>query len=338
MNLETTYMGLRLKNPLVPSASPLSKNLEIMRRLEDAGAAAIVMYSLFEEQITKEQKAMSHYMDFGAESHAEATNYFPEPQEFKTGPEEYLEEIRKAKEALSIPIIPSLNGISPGGWTDYAKMMEQAGADAIELNIYYIATDPNLPGNVVEERYLEVVRGVTNSVNLPVAVKVGPYFSSMAHMSRLFVDAGAKSLVLFNRFYEPDFDLQELEVVPSLHFSESHEMRLPLHWVAILYGRVVADFAITSGVHSYTDVLKAMMAGANVAQLASVLLRHGHVALTEILRGIENWMEENEYESIMQMRGSMSQLKAADPGAFERANYMRELQSYSPDPVLYGMK
>jgi dihydroorotate dehydrogenase (fumarate) len=332
-DLTTSYLGLPLKNPIVASASPLSRDREGIRRLEDAGAAAVVLPSLFEEQITQESRELDHFLSYGADSFAEALSYFPEMESYNTGPEGYLDLIRQAKEAVEIPVIASLNGVSRGGWTHYARLMEQAGADALELNIYYIATDPTLSSAIVERMYVDVVREVRASLQIQLAVKVGPYFSSMAHMAGSLAAAGADALVLFNRFYQPDFDLQSLEVVPHLVLSTSNELRLPLRWVAILYGRIPVDFAITSGVHTHEDLLKAMMAGANVAMLASELLEHGVGRIGEILQEMAGWMETNEYESVAQMRGSMSQRHVAEPAAFERANYMKVLNSFRPDPT-----
>lgn len=333
LDLSTRYLGLELKHPLVASASPLSYNLDRIQQLEDAGAAAVVMYSLFEEQIEQESKALHHYLDYGTHSFAEALDYFPQPEAFNVGPNEYLELIRKAKESVGIPIIGSLNGISSGGWTQYAKLIEQAGADALELNLYYLPTDPTLTGLEVEEMYLDVVREVKENASIPLAVKVGPYFSNFSNMAVRFVQAGASGLVLFNRFYQPDFDLEALEVTPHLVLSRADELRLPLNWVAILYGRVDADFAITSGVHSHVEVLKCMMAGANVAMMASELLKNGVHRIGAILGDLQNWMEEHQYHSIRQMQGSMSQIHVANPDAFERANYMKVLQSWQPDPT-----
>lgn len=333
MDLSTQYLGMQLKHPIVPSASPLSEDLESIKRLEEAGAAAVVMYSLFEEQINYESSQLDHYLAYGAESFAEALSYFPEMESYNVGPDEYLELIRRAKETVGIPIIGSLNGVSSGGWVRYARLIQQAGADALELNIYYIPADPAISGAEIEAMYLDVVHQVTHSVDIPVAVKIGPFFSSMAHMARRLSEAGAKGLVLFNRFYQPDFDLENLEVVPNLKLSDSDELRLPLRWVAILYGRVPVDFAITGGVHTYRDVLKAMMAGANVAMMASALLRNGPGRIQQILEEMTRWMSEYEYESIRQMQGSMSQRNVAEPAAFERANYMKVLDSYRPDPT-----
>jgi dihydroorotate dehydrogenase (fumarate) len=328
MDLTTTYMGLTLTSPLVASASPLSHTLDGMKRLEDNGAAAIVMFSLFEEQITHETAELNHYLQYGTESFAEALSYFPEAGEYHLGPDEYLGLIRKAKSTLGIPVIGSLNGITPGGWTAYARKMEEAGADALELNVYYIPTDPKLTSLDVEERYLEVLKTVRSSVKVPVAMKLSPFFSSMASMAHRLDVAGANGLVLFNRFYQPDIDLESLEVKPGVTLSSSPAMRLPLRWIAILHGRVKASLAATNGIHTAQDVLKMLMAGADVTMLCSELLKNGPQRLKEILADIDRWMLEHEYVSVGQMKGSMSQKSVADPAAFERANYMKALQSY----------
>jgi dihydroorotate dehydrogenase (fumarate) len=329
MDLSTTYMGLKLKNPVVPSASPLSQTLDGVRRLEDAGAAAVVMYSLFEEQIILESFSLSDALDRGTYSTAEALSYFPEMRTYNgVGPEGYLELVHAAKTSTEIPIIGSLNGISPGGWIEYARLIEEAGADALELNVYFIPASPFISGKSVEERYVEILRDVKRSVSIPVAVKLSPYFSSLGNMARRLTDEGADALVLFNRFYQPDIDLENLEVTPRLVLSRSHELRLPLCWVAILYGELLTDFAVTSGVHNHQDVLKSLMAGAKVAMMASELLQNGLGRVAEILRAVEDWMSDNEYASVNQMIGSMSRTNVADPAAFERANYMKVLASY----------
>jgi dihydroorotate dehydrogenase (fumarate) len=333
MDLSTTYLGLKLKHPVVPSASPLSQSLDGIRRLADAGASAIVMASLFEEQIEGESHLLDHYLTYGTESFAEALSYFPEMESYNVGPNAYLELIRNAKAAVDIPIIGSLNGVSIGGWTEYARYIQEAGADALELNIYNIATDPTLTGTAVEQMYLDVVRAVCAEVSIPVAVKVGPYFSSFANMAYRLSAAGATGLVIFNRFYQPDFDLEHLTVTPNLVLSSQYELRLPLRWTAILYGRVPVDLAITSGVHTHEAVLKGMMAGARVTMMASELLRNGVQRIGEIVEAMKAWMEEHEYESVVQMQGSMSQQNVAEPSAFERANYMRVLQSWQLDPT-----
>lgn len=328
MDLTTRYLGMSLKHPIVPSASPFSHTLEGIKQLEESGAAAVVMHSLFEEQINQEALILDHYLSYGSDSFAEALSYFPEASAFQVGPEEYLELIRKAKEQTSIPIIGSLNGVSSGGWIKHARLIEEAGADALELNIYYLPTNPSLAGAAVEELYLEALRSVKQEVSIPVAVKLNPYFSSIPHMAGRLAEARADGLVLFNRFYQPDFDLEQLEVTPRLSFSTSEDLRLPLTWVAILYGRVNTDLAITTGVHSYQDVLKGLMAGAKVTMMAAHLLQHGPGRIQEILNQVTEWMEAHEYESVRQMQGSMSQVHVAEPAAFERANYMKVLQSY----------
>ena len=331
MDLSTTYLGLRLKNPVVASASPLSQTLDGIRRLEDAGAGAVVMYSLFEEQIYLESMALSDHLDRGSYSTAEALGYFPEMRCYNgVGPEGYLRLIHDAKCAVQVPVIGSLNGTTPGGWVEYARLIEEAGADALELNVYFIPACPFVTGEAVERRYLEILREVKGSVSIPVAVKLSPYFSSIGDVSRRLVDEGADALVFFNRFYQPDFDLERMEVEPRLVLSQPHELRLPLCWVAILYGELLTDFAVTSGVHNHQDVLKSLMAGAKVAMMASELLQHGVGRITEVLRAVEGWMEEHEYDSVNQMIGSMSRSNVADPAAFERANYMKMLASYRP--------
>jgi len=328
LDLTTTYLGLSLKNPLVASASPLSKKVETARRLEDAGAAAIVMYSLFEEQITHESHELHHFLERGSHSFAESLSYFPELEDYRLEPERYLEHLRRVKQAVDIPVIGSLNGVSPGGWVEYARAIEQVGADALELNIYAVPTDINVSAAELESVYVELVREVRARVKLPIALKLSPFFTSLPNIARRFVEAGANGLVLFNRFYQPDFDLEELEVVPNLELSTSHELRLPLRWIAILYGRINADFALTSGVHTAQDVLKAIMAGANVSMMASTLLHNGTGRIMHLLNDLQEWMEVHEYGSITQMRGSMSQGAISDPAAFERANYMKALNSF----------
>jgi len=327
-DLTTTYLGLQLKNPLVASASPLSKKMDSVRRIEDAGAAALVMYSLFEEQITHDSQELDHYLERGTHSFAESLSYFPDLNYLNLGTEPYLEHLHKIKQAVNIPVIGSLNGISSGGWIEYAHRIEQAGADALELNIYYLPTDPDITGAKLEEDYVQLVRDVRAKVKLPIAVKLSPYFTALPNLAKRIVAAGADALVLFNRFYQPDFDLEELEVVPNLVLSTSNELRLPLRWIAILYGRIQADFALTSGVHNAQDVLKAMMAGANVAMMTSTLLENGVGRIMHILTDLQEWMEEHEYESIEQMRGSMSQRAVAEPAAFERANYIKALSTF----------
>jgi len=328
MDLSTTYLGLKLKNPIVPSASPLSYTLDGMKCLEDAGAAAIVMYSLFEEQIAHEAAELEHYLAYGTESFAESMTYIPESQEYNLGPEDYVEHVRKAKESLGIPVIGSLNGISPGGWIEYAKKIEEAGADALELNVYYIPTDPKLTSQDVENRYIEVLETVKRTAHIPVAMKLSPYFSSFSNVAQRLDAAGVNGLVLFNRFYQPDIDLEALEVRPNVILSTPQALRLPLRWIAILYGKVKASLAGTSGVHTAEDVLKMLMAGADVAMMCSALLKNGPGHIGLVLRDLQTWMLEHEYLSIRQMKGSMSQKSVADPAAFERANYTKALQSF----------
>lgn len=338
IDLTTTYMGLKLAHPVVPSASPLSRKLDSIRRLEDAGAPAIVMYSLFEEQIEEENHILDHYLNYGADTFAEAISYFPNMGRYNVGPEEYLELIRQVKQAVDIPIISSLNGVSPGGWMQYAALMEDAGADAIELNVYHIATDLRVTSAQVEQIYLDALRDVKRRVTIPVAMKLSPFFSAVGDMSRRLSESGANALVLFNRFYQPDFDLDNLEVTPHLVLSDSDELRLPLRWVAILYGRIKCDLAITTGVHTHLDALKGIMAGAQVTFMASELLHNGLGRIHEVVQDMRDWMEEREYTSIAQMRGSMSQQSVANPAAFERANYMKVLQSWRPEPSALARK
>lgn len=328
MDLSTTYLGLKLKNPLVPSSGPLSKSIDSIKSMEDAGAAAVVLYSLFEEQITHEALELHYHTSVHAESYAEATSYFPEPDEYHLGPEEYLEHIHKAKEAVSIPIIGSLNGITTGGWIDYAKKIEEAGADALELNIYLIPTDPSKKGDEIEDIYVDIVKTVKKSVNIPLAVKLNPFFSSLANFAAKLDNAGTNGIVLFNRFYQPDIDLENLEVTPNVILSTPQAMRLPLRWVAILYGKIKADIAASSGIASHEDVLKMLMAGANVTHMLSSLLKYGTNHISTVLTNMKQWMEEHEYESVKQMRGSMSHKSVANPTAFERANYMKALNTY----------
>lgn len=333
LDLSTRYLGLELPHPLVASASPLSYTLAGIRQLEDAGIAAIVMHSLFEEQIEHESRTLDHFLDYGTYSFAEALDYFPEPQQFNVGPEEYLNLVSNAKKATNLPIIGSLNGVSPGGWTRYARYIEEAGADALELNLYYLPTDLTMTGSDIEQMYLGVIRDVKEVISIPLAVKIGPYFTALPHTATRFVHAGADALVLFNRFNQPDFDLETLEVTPRLVLSRSDELRLPLTWTAILYGRTRADLAITSGIHTHLDVLKATMAGANITMMASELLQHGLGRIHTMLNDLTAWMEGYGYDSIKTMRGSMSQQNISNPDAFERANYMKMLQSWRTDPT-----
>jgi dihydroorotate dehydrogenase (fumarate) len=328
IDVSTTYLGLHLKNPLVVSASPLSKSIALVRTLEDAGASAIVMYSLFEEQINHDSLELDHFLTRGTNVFSEALSYFPDLRHYNMGPEPYLDHLSAVKQAVSIPVIGSLNGISTGGWVEYAKKIEQAGAHALELNIYYLPTDPNLTGAELEEEYVRLVRDVRAKVQIPIALKLSPFFTSIPNVAKRFVEAGANGLVLFNRFYQPDLDLETLEVVPNLELSTSSELRLPLRWIALLYGHIEADFALTSGVHTALDVLKAIMAGASVAMVTSEILAHGIGRLKEILTDLQEWMVEHEHESISIMKGSMSQRAVAEPAAFERANYMKVLSSF----------
>lgn len=328
IDLSTQYLGLKLKNPLVASASPLSKKVDTVKKLEDAGIGAVVMYSLFEEQIIHESHALDYFLSHGTESFSEALTYFPDMEHYNVGPDGYLDMIRKLKESVQVPVIASLNGISTGGWVDYARKMEQAGADALELNIYFLPTDLELEGIALEDAYVELVRSVRAQVKIPLAVKLSPYFTALPNFARKLVGAGANGLVLFNRFYQPDLDIETLEVVPDLVLSTSDELRLPLRWTAILYGRLQADLALTTGVHSVEDVVKATMAGARVSMMASELLSRGIGRVSEILADLEKWLETYECHSIQQMLGSMSQQAVADPAAFERANYMKVLQSF----------
>ena len=329
MNLTTNYLGLKLRTPLVVSASPLSEDIENIKRMEDAGAAAVVLYSLFEEQLRQDRAELVGNLHRGTESFAEALSYFPEPEDFRLGPEEYLKHVAAAKKATRIPIIASLNGSSEGGWTDYARKIEHAGADAIELNIYYIPTDLNLTGTEVEMTYLDILKSVKSSVKIPVAVKLSPFFSNFANMAKRLDQAGADGLVLFNRFYQPDIELDSLEVKPNILLSTPMAMRLPLRWIALLYNRVKASLAATSGIHRASDVLKMLMAGADVTMLCSTIIRHGIPQIAIIERDLVQWMEEHDYESVAQLKGSLSQEKCAEPAAFERAQYMKALTSYA---------
>jgi len=329
IDISTTYLGLPLKSPIVASASPLGESAASIRQLEDCGVAAVVLPSLFEEQLDLESQAIDSDLSRGADSFAESLDYFPDLNSYNLGPDGYLELIRKAKKTVSIPVIASLNGVSLGGWSHYARLMEEAGADAIELNLYAIATDPTVSSAELEQGYCELVSGVKGCVGIPVAVKLSHFFTAMACMGRRLEEAGADGLVLFNRFYQPDFDIEALDVVPTLTLSSSRELLLRLHWIAILYGRVRPDLAVTGGVHTAEDVLKSMMAGAHVAMMTSALLQNGIGHAAVVLKDLRRWMEEHEYASIRQMRGSMSQRSVSNPAAFERGNYMRVLSSYT---------
>lgn len=329
IDLSTKYLGLQLKNPLVIAACPLTGVVDNLKKLEEAGAAAAVLPSLFEEQIEFEEAETQRVYDRGAESFAEALQYFPEMDDYRVGPEAYLELIQKAKRTVSMPIIASLNGISEGGWVRYAKLMQDAGADALELNIYFIAADVNESSQDVEKRYLDLVTSVKKSISIPLAVKLGPYFSSPGNMALRVAQAGADGLVIFNRFLQPDIDLEELEVTPRLVLSNAVEELLPMRWVAILYKRVKASLALTSGIHDANGMLKALAAGADVGMIASVLYTQGFDQVSSILEGMKFWMEEKEYESVSQLRGAMSQQNCPDPAAFERGNYMKALTSFT---------
>jgi len=329
IDLSTTYLGLQLKNPIVVSAGPLQREVEAVREMERAGAAAVVMHSLFEEQIDIESEELNRWLEYGSESFAESLHYLPDLEKYNHGPEAYLEHLAKVKKAVEIPVIASLNGSSIGGWTRYARMMQEAGADALELNTYHVAANAELPGPEVEQMYYEVVRQVKAAVRIPLAVKVSYFFSSIPHMMRRLDLAGANGLVMFNRFYQPDINLEELEVVPHLELSRSYDLLLRLNWIAVVYGHVKADLAITGGVHTAEDVLKSMMVGARVAMMTSALLEKGVGHIRHVLLELRRWMEEHEYESIRQMQGSMARKNVADPAAFERANYMKVLSSYA---------
>jgi dihydroorotate dehydrogenase (fumarate) len=328
MDLTTTYMGLKLKNPLVPSACTLSEKIDNLRKMEDAGAAAVVCFSLFEEEIVQESRELNERLNQGTESFFEATSYFPEPEKFLIGTDQYLEHIRKAKQALSIPVIGSLNGCSEGGWVRYARQIQDAGADALELNIYFLSADAGRQSDQVERTYLEILKAVKQQVTIPVAVKLSPFFSAMAGMAKRLEAAGANGLVLFNRFYQPDIDLDSLEVVPNVLLSTSSDLRLPLRWIGILSGRLNVSLAATSGIHGAEDVLKLVMAGADVTMMCSALYEKGIGHIGQVLADVKSWMQEREYESIEQMKGSMSQRSSASPAAFERANYLKALRTY----------
>ena len=328
MNLTTTYLGLKLRTPLVPSASPLSEKIDNIKRMEDAGAAALVFHSLFEEQVRQDRHQLQYYLDQGTESYAEALTFFPEQAEFKVGPESYLEHIAQAKAAVAIPIIGSLNGSTFGGWMKYARQIEQAGADALELNIYSIPSDPEQSAEDIEASYLSILASVKAQLKIPVAMKLSPYFTNFAQFARRADRIGANALVLFNRFYQPDIELETLEISPNVLLSTPMAMRLPMRWIAMLYGRIGANLAATSGIHRATDALKMLMAGADVTMLCSVLLRRGIGHIQVLEREMREWMEEREYDSVEQLKGSMSQKNCPDPSAFERAQYMRALSTY----------
>ncbi|GAP22287.1 dihydroorotate dehydrogenase-like protein [Leptolinea tardivitalis] len=328
IDLTTQYLGLELNNPLIASSSPLSKKADTVKKMEDAGISAVVMYSLFEEQITHESLALNYFLERGTHSFAEAATFFPDLDHYNVGPEEYLSLIQKIKSSVSIPVIGSLNGISNAGWVRYARNIEQAGADALELNMYHIPTDVDLAGRDLEKDYIDLVKEIRKQVRIPLAVKISPFFTSIPYMAGKFVQSGANGLVMFNRFFQPDFDIDTLDVVPTLQLSTSNDLRLPLRWTAILYGRIKADLAITGGVHTVEDVIKSIMAGASSVMLASEILEKGTRRITELNSQLLDWFEKNEYQSVRQMRGSMSQQNVSDPAAFERGNYMKALTSF----------
>jgi len=330
MDLTTRYLGLNLRTPLVPSASPLSDDLDNVKRMEDCGASAVVLHSLFEEQVRSEQDTIQYHLAYGTDSFPESLTFFPEPADFISGPEEYLSKIKKAKDTVRIPIIASLNGTAIGAWVDYAKKIEQAGADALELNLYSIPTDMDKTAAEVEQTYIDIAKAVKEVVQIPVAIKLSPFFSNVANMAKRLDQTGVNGLVLFNRFYQPDINLEELEIETNIHLSTPQDMRLPLRWVAILYGRIKADLAATSGIHSAADVLKMLMVGADVTMLCSVLFSRGVGIIREIEMDLANWLSEHDYQSVRQLQGSMSQKYCADPGAFERAHYMKAITSYKP--------
>lgn len=331
MDLHTTYLGIPLKNPLVASASVISKKISNIKKLEDSGVGAVVLYSLFEEQITQESLALNYFLERGTESYAEAITYFPELPSYNLEPEKYLEHIQKAKQAVDIPIIASLNGVSQSGWIKYAKLIEEAGADALELNIYYLSTSPYIDGALLEEMYSGLVKKVADSIDIPLAVKLNPFITSLPSFGKELVDCGAKGLVLFNRFYQPDLDIETREVVPTLDLSTSKDLRLPLRWTAILYKRIQADLALSGGVHNGVDIVKALMAGASIAMSASELVGNGIQRARSMLDELITWMQIHEYEKVDEMRGSMSQKNVAEPAAFERANYMKALTLFDND-------
>ena len=324
-NLKTKYLGLDLKNPFIASASSLSKKLTNIKRMEDAGIASIVLYSLFEEEITHESQTLDYFLSRGTESFAEALTYFPDLDNYNLGPEKYLGLISKAKESVQIPVIASLNGISSGGWIEYAKLIEQAGADALELNLYYVSTDLDVAGVELEKAYVELVRNIRKEIKIPIAVKLSPFFTSFSSVAAELVGAGANGLVLFNRFYQPDINIEDMRVEPTLELSASSDLLLPLRWTAILYKKVNIDLALTSGVHSGEDIVKALMAGASVVMSASELVKHGIDRAKSLLQEFSNWMDVHEYESVDSLRGVLSQRSVAQPAAFERANYMKAL-------------
>lgn len=328
IDLSTVYLGWKLRTPLVASASPLCQNVDNIRRLADAGVGAVVLQSLFEEQIDAESIELDRALSSGVETY-EAQSYFPDMTSYNIGPDGYLEQIVALKRSVHVPVIASLNGVSLGGWVRYAKLMQQAGADAIELNLYDIPTDTELPGSVIEQRYCAIVAEIRTQLHIPLAVKIGPYFSSIPNIARRLAEAGASAVVIFNRFYQPDFDLESLDLVPTLQLSTQQELLLRLHWAAILCGHIPADIAITGGVHSAQDIVKCMLAGARVAMTTSALLHHGISHARRLVLDLERWLEEHEYESIRQMQGAMSASRVSAPSAFTRANYMKVLGNYT---------
>jgi dihydroorotate dehydrogenase (fumarate) len=329
MDLTTRYLGMELRSPLVASASPLTGHLSTLRRLEDAGAGAVVLPSLFEEQIEHEELHTDRVMETGAECFAEALSYFPDLDDYNTGPREYLTLVEEAAAVLDIPVIASLNGVSDGWWVRYARQLEDAGAHALELNVYHVAADLTRSGEDVERQYLDLIRAVREEVGVPLAVKVGPYFSSFGHMARRMVAAGADGLVLFNRFYQPDLDLESFRVIRHIALSTSNEVRLPMRWIGILHGRVDCSIAATSGIHTADDVARVLLVGADVAMMTSALLQHGPEHLSRVEVGLREWMLEHGYASVDQLRGSMSQRAVPDPAAYERANYVRTLTGFA---------
>lgn len=331
VDISTNYLGLKLRSPLVVgAAAPLTEDIDNIKRIEDVGASAVVLHSLFEEQLLEERYALYHHLTYNSSNHPEASSYFPPQQMFHVDSEAYLNHIRRAKEMVDIPIIASLNSSTVGSWSNYARKVEQAGADGLELNVYYVPTDLAMTGEQVEQTYLDIVRSVTSSVNLPVAVKLSPYFSNMANMAKRLSDVGTDSLVLFNRFYQPDINLQTLEVETNLLLSTSREIALPMRWIAILYGTIPVDFAAASGIRNAHDVIKMILVGANVTMLVSVLLSHGVEQLQKIEKDLVEWLEVKEYDSITQLRGSLSQINCPNPSVFERVQYLKALQSYQP--------
>ena len=328
MDLSTTYLGLKLPHPIMPGASPMVDKIDLVKRMEDAGAAAIVMHSLFEEQLMREELATYHHIDVHADSFAEAMTYLPRPDEFNLGPDQYLEQLVRIKQSVELPVIASLNGFTSGGWIRYAKLMQDAGANALELNVYYLATNPTETGEEVEQRTIDILKAVKQAVSIPVAIKLSPFFSSIANMAKRLDDAGADGMVLFNRFYQPDIDVESLEVEPTLKLSDSSELNLRLRWLAVVSGHVRASLAVSGGVHTHIDAVKAVMTGAHAVQVVSGILQQGPDIIRRIREGLTQWLEEHEYDSLEQMRGSMNLLRCPDASMFERANYIRILQGY----------